>query len=273
MPSGPLTKSKAATAPVTPKDIWDELEATGASSIQAAAIMGNWIAESKLDPESHVIDSNGQPSYGLAQWNAASYPDAHSLVTGHPTADLVAQVRFAAQTGAFKAASGSTVQQAAKNFAARYERCAQCQPGGAQNAYRQAQAALVAGWAQQGQWPSSVGSASDQATLTASQQAQGSAECAWMVGGTFPVIPFGIYSQTVSGCVLSKSQLRAIEGIALMGAGVVVMVVGIELLFRVPEKVAALGLAVIGVRFGRRRGGGQAEEETSSEQATSPSAA
>lgn len=192
--------------------------------------MGNMILESRLNPESAGMDSNGQMSYGLVQWNAGGYPNAHSLVTGHPMADMVAQIRFLAQTGGFKAAAGSTPAQAAGNFAARYERCASCAPGGQQNTTRQSQAQTVAGWAQQGNWPASLGSASDTATLTAAQQAQGSAECAWMVGGTFPVIPFGIYSQTITGCVLSKSQLRAGEGVALIVSGAQVMLFGILLL-------------------------------------------
>ena len=229
-PGFPVSKGKSASAAVSPKDIWDTREAAGARSVQAAAIMGNMIMESRLNPESAGMDTNGQMSYGLIQWNAGSYPDAHSLVTGHPMADLVAQVKFLAQTGGFKVASGTTVAQAASSFAAKYERCASCAPGGQQNTSRQAQAQLVAGWAQQGNWPTSVGSASDQATLTASQQSQYSAECAWMIGGTIPLIP-GIYSQTLTGCVLSKSQMRGLEGLGLMIAGAVILFGGITLLF------------------------------------------
>lgn len=229
-PAFPQTRGKATNATVTPKDIWDTLEAAGASSVQAAAIMGNMIMESRLNPESAGTDTNGQTSYGLVQWNAASYPSAHSLVTGHPMADMVAQIRFLAQTGGFKAASGTTVAQAASSFASKYERCASCAQGGQQNTARQAQAQTVAGWAQQDNWPASLGSASDTATLTAAQQAQGSAECAWMIGGNIPIIPFGIYSQTVSGCVLSKSQLRAGEGVALMIGGALVLFAGLTLI-------------------------------------------
>lgn len=229
MPGFPQTRGKAANSPVTPRDIWDTLEAAGASSVQAAGIMGNMILESRLDPESAGMDSNGQMSYGLVQWNAAGYPDAHSLVTGHPMADMVEQVKFLAQTGGFKAAAGTTPSQAAGNFAARYERCQSCAPGGQQNTTRQSQAQTVAGWAQQGNWPASIGSASDTATLAASQQAQDSAECAWMLGGNFPVIP-GIYTQSFSGCVLSKSQLRGMEAIGMIIAGALVMFGGITLL-------------------------------------------
>lgn len=239
------TRGKAATGAVTPKDIWDTLESAGASSVQAAAIMGNMILESRLDPESAGMDTNGQMSYGLVQWNAADYPDAHSLVTGHPMADMVAQIKFLAQTGGFKAASGTTPAQAAGNFAAKYERCASCQPGGQQNTARESQAQTVAGWAQQDSWPASLGTASDTATLTAAQQAQGSAECAWMIGGNIPVLPFGLYTQTLTGCVLSKSQLRGIEGVTLMIFGAQVLGFGILLLLSssggVRQRVESIG--------------------------------
>src|SRR5215475_1523326 len=74
-----------------PKAIYSELLAVGATPVQAAGVMGNWIAESSLSPETSALDSNGAYSYGLAQWNAASYPDAASLVTGNPVKDMQAQ--------------------------------------------------------------------------------------------------------------------------------------------------------------------------------------
>ena len=104
----PQSHGKGADAPVSPQDIWDALRAQGATPIQAAAIMGNQIAESSLNPEASVIDSNGARSVGLNQWNADSYPSSGSLVTGHPLADMLAQVKFLASTGGFAAAKGST---------------------------------------------------------------------------------------------------------------------------------------------------------------------
>src|SRR5215469_13073495 len=103
---------------VGPADIWNELTQAGANAVQAAGLMGNAIAESGLNVESKAMDSNGAYSYGLFQWNTASYPGASSLVTGNPAKDLSAQVSFLAQTGGFKAATGTTPAQVASNFAA-----------------------------------------------------------------------------------------------------------------------------------------------------------
>jgi Phage tail lysozyme len=237
MPAAPgfaATRGKASTAAATPKAIWDALEAAGASAVQAAGIMGNMIAESRLNPESAAEDTNGYMAYGLVSWNAQDYPNAASLVTGHPLADLEAQVRFLAATGGFKAATGSTPAQAAASFAENYERCQTCQSGGAQNATRQANAQSVAGWAQAGAWPASVGAASDTASLTSAQAAQASATCAFGISGlnaTIPVIP-GIYHQTVGLpdiCLLSNSQARAVEGGLIFAAGGVILGVGLIL--------------------------------------------
>jgi Phage tail lysozyme len=229
--SGSGTKA-AASAPsssggVTPLDIWKALRNSGASAVQAAGIMGNWISESSLNPESGATDSNGYMSYGLASWNTApgNYPSAGSLVTGDPKADLNAQVRFLAQTGGINAAAGSTPQQAAASYAASYERCSTCASGGAQSTARQAQAATVAGWATAGNWPSTTSAGSDKATLTAASQAQSSATCLWAL----PSIDLGVTS--VGGqCILSKSQGRAIEGVGLMTAGAIVLGFGLVLM-------------------------------------------
>lgn len=209
-------------AGVSPAQVWAALEAAGASAVQAAGIMGNWIAESGLNPEAAAMDTNSHMSYGIAQWNTASYPAAGSLVTGNPAADLAAQVRYFAQTGGINAAKGSTPQQAAASVAAGYERCAGCQAGGAQNARRQANAAMVAGWASSGKWPASAGSASDTAALTAAGQAQASASCAWQLGGGSL---FGAVSLP-SVCLLSKSQARALLGAGIMAGGLVILGAG-----------------------------------------------
>lgn len=234
---------------VTPLDIWKALRNAGASSVQAAGIMGNWISESSLDPESAATDSNGFKSYGLAQWNAGSYQQASSLVTGHAKQDLNAQVRFLAQTGGINAAKGSTPQQAAASYAANYERCQTCQSGGAQSTARQAQAATVAGWAAAGNWPASAQGGTDSATLQAAGQAQSSATCLW----SLPRIDLGITS--VGGqCIMSKSQGRAIEGVGLMtggavvlGFGLVLMLVGTALASGGMQKAAAIVPGVGGV--------------------------
>src|SRR5258708_35505325 len=132
-------------ATVGPKDIWAALQRAGASAVQDAGIMGNMIAESNLDPEAKAMDSNGSVSYGLAQWNAASHPNAASLVTGNPVADLQRQITYLTSTGGVQAASGTTVRETASSFAARDERGATCPPGGTSNTDRAANARPVGG--------------------------------------------------------------------------------------------------------------------------------
>jgi Phage tail lysozyme len=223
------------STPVTPLQIWQDLEQYGATAVVAAGVMGNMIAESSLNPEAHVIDSNGYPSYGLMQWNTQSYPSAASLVTGNPVADALAQVVFFFQTVPQSALQGSTAQQVASNIAANYERCQTCAAGETSNEQRQANAAIVAGWASSGSWPASTGQASDTASLTASQSAEGNLECAWQIG--FGGIPgtswlsdlFGSGGNIASGsvCVISKTQVRGVLASAILVGGALLGVVAV----------------------------------------------
>lgn len=229
---------------VSPLQIWQALLSAGASSVQAAGIMGNMIAESSLSPEAvNPADSNGYASYGLCQWNAGSYPNASSLVTGNPAADLAAQVNFLATTGGLGAASGSTVQETAGNFAATYERCGGCQPGGSQYDQRVSNAEQVAGWASSGNWPagSSQGAITAQLTsaeLTAAEQE--ASDCLWGInygqvsgGGLLGGITSDILGSIgLSGevCIFTKSEMRAIIGAGLLMAGLSVMSMGMLLL-------------------------------------------
>lgn len=205
----------------TPQDIWNLLEQAGASAVQAAGIMGNAIAESSLDPEANVVDSNGARSYGLWQFNADTYPNAGTLVTGNPLADAKAQIVFLAQNGGFTAAQGSTPAQSAANFAANFERCQTCQAGGASNTARQANAGTVAGWAASGNWPAQGGQASDTATLGAATTAAQTASC--MVGwpGIFGLGEF---------CLLSRSQARALLSGSILVAGGLLALFGVAAL-------------------------------------------
>lgn len=114
------------------KGIYNALRSVGASPAAAIGIIANAMNESSLNPEAKVRDSNGYMSYGLWQFNAASYPDASSLVTGNAAQDLIRQVQYLVKVGGLRAASGATPAQAAGNFAANFERCAGCQPGGSQ---------------------------------------------------------------------------------------------------------------------------------------------
>lgn len=144
---------------LSPKAIYDELVKQGASTLQAIGIMANMHFESGYDPEA-VGDSG--TSFGLVQQHG---PYAY-LVTGNPQADMVKQISLLVSNGGLKAASGSTVTSAAGNFAANYERCVGCQPGGSQNSSRSAFASTVAGWQASGKWPTSAGNPSAGGTPT-----------------------------------------------------------------------------------------------------------
>ena len=138
---------------VGPEAIYKALTAAGASTLQAIGIMANMHFESGYDPE--AVGDQGT-SFGLVQQHGAySY-----LVTGDPAADMEAQIRELVKLGGLSAASGSTPTQAAGNFAANYERCVGCQPGGGQYESRSAFGATVAAWAASGKWPASAGSPS-----------------------------------------------------------------------------------------------------------------
>lgn len=128
--------STGGASPQSIKGVFNALRSAGASVNAAVGIIANGIAESHLDPEARAMDTNGRFSNGVWQFNEASYPSSGSLVTGHPAEDLVRQIRFLIQVGGLRAASGSTPQQAASNFAANFERCAGCQSGGGENTAR-----------------------------------------------------------------------------------------------------------------------------------------
>jgi len=116
------------------RGLYNALRSVGASPVQAVGLLGNAMAESSLDPEAV---GDGGTSFGLWQFHEPSFPGASGLVTGHPANDLVAQVRFLVSHGGLGAASGSTPESVAGNFAAHFERCTTCQPG--QSSYQQRQ--------------------------------------------------------------------------------------------------------------------------------------
>lgn len=236
-----MAAAPAAVHSISPKDIWDALTSAGFSAVQAAGVMGNMISESSLNVESAAMDSNGAMAYGLVSWNAASYPNASGLVTGHPAADLKRQVDFLASSGGRAAASGTTVRETAGNFASGYERCQGCQSGGSQWTTRVSQALTVAAWAASGSWPAGKGQASTTATLTAAQvaeQTKGQKTCAWSVGwGGIPGTSwlswlFGGSTDVGAGeiCLLSKAQARALAGFGVLGAGIFVGFAGVQII-------------------------------------------
>ena len=211
-------------ASVTPRQIYQALINAGASTTQAIGIMANMISESTLNPE--AVGDQGT-SFGLVQQHGGQYA---SLVTGNPPADMTAQVKVLAQNGGFAAASGATPADAAGNFSARYERCTTCQPhqtGPVSWTARVANAAVVAGWVKSGNWPTSAGSAAQQAAGSgaASGSTSNSSDpaCAWGFSGSLVVTSVNI-------CVVKKTTLRHLVGGLVMGAGGSVVLVGAVIL-------------------------------------------
>lgn len=232
--------------------IWDALLRSGASAVQAAGIMGNMIAESSLNPE--AINSAGpQAGVGLVQWQTTDYP-AVPMPTGNTDADIQSQVAFLAQTGGLQAASGTTVAETAGNFAANYERCSSCQPGGSQYTQRIANAQQVASWASSGSWPSDLGTAATQAQLSSAATAElTSAEqsaqqnCAWGISSLFGIsagdlewlfdpaaaITSALGGSSASGgyvCLLTKPQIRAMVGSLILLGGVALTLAAVALI-------------------------------------------
>jgi hypothetical protein len=225
---------------VTPRQAYQALINAGASTTQAIGILANAINESGIDPEArNPSDPNGG-SYGFVQQNGAGYA---GLVTGNPPVDLKAQIAILAQNGGFKAASGSTPAAAAGNFAAGYERCQGCQPGGPQYNSRVANAATVAGWVSSGKWPTSSGSPAGAAAAGPSAAQGGPASpCLIQISG--PSVP--VLGSLGQACLLSKSEARAIIGGALMVGSAFAALVGLLI-------VAAAGFRESGA--GRAAGG------------------
>jgi uncharacterized protein YoaH (UPF0181 family) len=149
---------------VSVASIYHELIAQGASTVEALGIMANMISESGFNTQ--AVGDQGT-SFGLVQ----QHGNYSYLVTGNPQQDMVKQIQTLKSLGGFSAASGNTPQEAAGNFAANYERCVGCQPGGAQYNGRVANAAKVVGYFKSGKWPNvgggaNPGNTTQQASLT-----------------------------------------------------------------------------------------------------------
>ena len=250
-------------AGVTPRNIYDELIATGASTVQAIGIMANMINESGLNPE--AVGDQGT-SFGLVQFHEPGYAGASSLVTGNPAADMRAQVRYLAQVGGFRAASGATPAEAAGNFAANFERCTECAPGGAQYNGRVANAAKVSGWVSSGSWPTSAGSGGGGGAIGAPLTSAGDPTLGGTcVGTTFP---------HTSWC-LKKTAARHLVGGVLMAAGALVALPGVFVLVAFAFKASGaqkaasqvVGTVVPAARegraFGRYMRGDSGEQQAS----------
>jgi hypothetical protein len=217
---------------VTPKSIYLALRQDGASEVQALGIMANMMNESGLNPEA-VNPAGPQSGVGLVQWQTTDYPHAATLVTGHPMEDMLAQVRFLAMTGGFNAADGTNAGQSAGNFAANYEKCATCQPGGAQYNARVGNTLTLAGWAKSGNWPRSVGGSREPGAIGTTASGPGSTpDCAWKIDLNIPLVGGNV-------CLVTKSELRGIVGVAMLSAGGLVTLAAVAVLAAVAGMKAA----------------------------------
>jgi Phage tail lysozyme len=137
------------------KEVYDALTRRGLSSAQAAGIMGSLQNESGFDPEA---ENPGGPTagLGLAQWETTYYPQAARWVTGNVAEDLAHQAAALVSEARHLDLSGSAGQVAGV-WASQFERCAGCQPGGAQYDARVANAERIYRQAQSGNWPSGPG--------------------------------------------------------------------------------------------------------------------
>ena len=234
---------------VTPADIYAAFANAGASPAQAAGLLGNAKAESGLNPESAVLDTNGYWSYGLFNWNTKSYPDAKTLVTGNPAQDLANQVAYFMRTGGLQSATGNDAATVAANFAHGYERCADCgyQGGSSQLQIRSAYAQTFAQDAASGNWANALN--------PSGTQFQGS-QYLGLVNPDRPIwsIDLPIVGQTT---IVNASQARTIKAFAFIGAGGVVMTLGIGVLlasFGRREILDVAGLKALSKGLGASRG-------------------
>ncbi|HEV2241820.1 MAG TPA: phage tail tip lysozyme, partial [Streptosporangiaceae bacterium] len=215
----------------TPLQVYTGLTKAGASTIQAIGIMANMINESEFNEE--AVGDNGT-SFGLVQEHGSQYA---SLVTGNRSQDFNAQIRVLAQNGGFAAASGATPEEAAGNFAAKYERCDGCQVGGNQWQSRVGNVSTVAGWVTSGKWPKSAGSPSAGGTAVGGETGIGPGPSC-LLGNPFSAsLPLIGNISAGPSCLFSASQARALIGGLLM----------------IPALVTGLTGAVLLVALGFRR--------------------
>lgn len=135
------------------KEVYDALIKAGFNRSQAAGIMGNIQNESGFNPE--AIGDQGT-SFGLVQWHIPGYPFARSLVTGNSAKDFAAQIKQIVAQAHHLNLSG-TAGQVAGTWAADFEKCVGCQPGGAQFNARVANANRIFQQASSGKWPAPAG--------------------------------------------------------------------------------------------------------------------
>lgn len=221
-----------------PQAIYQALLNAGFSTVQAVGAMANAMNESGLNPETPAGD--GGHSFGLWQFNDNSYPDAPHP-TGNCARDIELAVGYLKTHVSGSALNGTTGAEVAGNFAANFEKCQGCQPGGAQYASRVANAATVMGWISSGNWPTSSTGLSGSSTGGVS-------------GGGTPAPPCAVSINlplTGQVCLLTKGAARGLLGGALMVAGGLLVTVGLAVLLVAaggPGAVRALPAARIAGR-------------------------
>src|SRR5215469_3550349 len=203
---------------VTPQQVYQDLLNAGASTTEAGGILANAINESNINPE--AVGDQGT-SFGFVQ----EHGNYSYLVTGNAANDINSQIALLRSQGAISAASGTSISQAAGNFAANFEKCVGCQPGGAQYNSRVANAAKVQGWISGGNWPQ-----------TATDTSAG-----FTIPNPLNLLPGNIGQQITSGIADSffgyilkalglPSLKDSLERFALMVLGFVLVLVGLYLL-------------------------------------------
>ncbi len=140
---------------VTEKEVYDALVAAGFSRSQAAGIMGNIQNESGFNPEA-VNPGGPTAGVGLVQWETTYYPQAAGYVTGNSAKDLADQIKGIVSEAHHLNLTG-TAGQVAGTWAADFEKCQGCQPGGDQYNARVANANRIYQQAVSGRWPSKPG--------------------------------------------------------------------------------------------------------------------
>jgi hypothetical protein len=216
-----------------PSGIFEALINAGFTVNQAIGAMANAINESNLDPETPAGD--GGTSFGLWQFHNTSYPDAPHP-TGNCKYDIVQAVGYLKTHVSGAALAGSTPGEVAGNFAANFENCQGCQPGGAQYSQRVANAATVAGWVTSGKWPAGsvgpggggnpgIGNAPSTPGGTPSGNAPPASQYSRAACAANLSIPLlGDF------CLLSKAQARGLVGGLLMFGGALLTLPGLIVL-------------------------------------------
>lgn len=204
------------------QDIWNALTSAGLSDNQAAGVMGNMFYESSWNVESAAMDSNGAMAYGLISWNQASYPNANTLVTGNPAADLKNQVNYLLHNtqGTSQGLSGGSASAVGGNWAQHVEVCAGCQQGGSQYNLRSQKAAQVLQDAKTGNWQPGGAGAPGTAQLTSATTCLGPSLFGHCLGPSIPDLS-----------TLAADAVKIAERVGLVILGAVLIIMGAMRLF------------------------------------------